>query len=182
MDLQKLDFLTILTLSVITEMLFLFSFRFTKLPFTGIPINRWYTNFQWTAIILDILIIIIGFYLAKFVFNYLIENKYIKKYKEIYKNLFLFLIILLVIQITHDILFYHLFILKSKEGNNPIMDELNKYAKKVSFGAVIGDSSMYILSIIIFYLIRNSSNDIKTFLSVLSLYLIGYFIYQKPLK
>ena len=38
--------------------------------FTVIAINRWYNNLGWTAIILDVVSLLIGFYLAKFLYEY----------------------------------------------------------------------------------------------------------------
>ena len=183
MIIENLDFITILSIVLITELLFLFSFRFTKLPFTGVAINNWYTKFGWTSIILDVLILIIGFYLGKFVYKYLQKKKFYRK-KNISntKSLIYFLIILLIIQIIHDLLFYYIFILNSKKNNNEIMDEFKIYAKKQGSGAIIGDSAMVILSVIVLFFIKDVNNDYKIFLNVLSIYLIGYFLYQKPLK
>jgi len=71
---KDLTFLHFLTASVIIELFMMILFRFTKSPFTGISINRWYDNLGWTAVILDILSILIGFYIAKFIYEYLVKE------------------------------------------------------------------------------------------------------------
>ena len=41
-------------------------------------INNWYALILgWSAVILDILSVLIGFYLAKFIYEYLLRNRYI---------------------------------------------------------------------------------------------------------
>ena len=47
--------------------------------FTVIAINRWYNNLGWTAIILDVVSLLIEFYLAKFLYEYLTNNGYTNK-------------------------------------------------------------------------------------------------------
>lgn len=180
MKIENFDFITILTITLITECLFLFSFRYTKLPFSGPNINRWYDKFGLIAILMDILIIAIGFYLAKYLYIYL-KNKNIIKENNNNINLIYFLVIILLIQILHDSLFYFLVIKPYKKGTNNMIDEFKIYAKNVKAGAIIGDSSMYILSILILYLIQNYNNDLKILLTLISSYLIGYFMYQEPI-
>ena len=174
---EKLTFIHFLTTSVIIELFMLILFRLTKSPFTGIAINRWYNNLGWTAIILDILSLLIGFYIAKFIYEYLIKKNYINTENEIYK----FLGIVLLVQITHDLLFY-LFVIKPFPKNkNKVMDEFKYYSEKVKSGAIIGDSFMYLIGTSLLYLFVQKNNiHINTFISIVCFYLIGYLIYQKP--
>ena len=74
---KDLTFLHFLTASVVIEAFILYLFRFTKSPLTGVAINRWYDNLGWSAVILDILSFLIGFYIAKFIYEYLVVEKYI---------------------------------------------------------------------------------------------------------
>ena len=174
---KDLTFLHFLTASVIIELFMMILFRFTKSPFTGIAINRWYDNLGWTAVILDLLSVLIGFYIAKFIYEYLIRQKYINTDYEIYK----FLGIVLCVQIIHDFTFY-LFVIKPFPKNkNRVMDEFKNYAERVKSGAVIGDSFMYLLATPLLYLFiqKNNINN-NTFISIVCFYLIGYLIYQKP--
>ena len=56
---QNIKFLHILTATLIIELIMLILFKFTNQ--TSRAINNWYDNLKWTAIILDVLSIIIGF-------------------------------------------------------------------------------------------------------------------------
>ena len=175
--LQDLTFVHFLTTSLIIELFMLTLFRFTKSPFTGIAINKWYDNLGWTAVILDILSLLIGFYLAKFLYEYLVTNKYIDTKNEFMKYIGL----VLLVQITHDLLFYFFVIKPYPKNTNKVLDEFKYYADKVKSGAIIGDSFMYLLAspLLYFYIKKNNINT-NTFISIVCFYLIGYLIYQKP--
>lgn len=174
---EKFNFIHFLTATCLIEAFMLYLFRFTRSPFSGKAINQWYTNLGWSAIILDLLSFLIGFYLAKFLYLYLVNNSIISKDYEFIK----FLGLVLLIQITHDFSFYFLFIKNAKKGMSKVMDEFINYANSVKTGAVIGDSFMYLLATPVLFLISQFTNDINIFTSIVCLYLIGYFVYQKPL-
>ena len=175
---ENITTLQFLTATLIIEVIMIFLFRFTKSPFSGKSINDWYTNFTWSAIILDVLSVMIGFYLAKYVYEFLTKRGYITREYEFLK----YLILLLGIQILHDFMFYFFVILKTDKGQNKIIDELKSYSKNVGVGAVIGDSFMYLVATpILYYLIINYSNQTNSFISIVCMYLIGYFLYQKPI-
>ena len=84
---EKLSFIHFLTASSLIETFMLYLFRFTNSPFTGKAINRWYSNLHWSAVILDLLSVLIGFYLAKFLYEYLLRNNIISRDYELIKFL-----------------------------------------------------------------------------------------------
>lgn len=174
---ENITFLQFLTATLIIETFMLFLFRFTKSPFSGIAINRWYNNIGIIAVLLDIVSVLIGFYLAKFLYQYLTDNGYMSKDYELWK----FLGLVLMIQILHDFGFYFTVIRNTSSGMNRVIDEFKSYAKSVGTGAVIGDSFMYLVATpILYYLITKNSNDTNIFINLIGFYLIGYFLYQKP--
>ena len=174
---KDLTFLHFLTAAVVIELFMLYLFRFTKSPFTGISINRWYDNLGWTAVILDVLSVLIGFYIAKFIYEYLVKEKYINTDYELYKYLGL----VLCVQIIHDFSFYLFAIKPYPKNKNRVMDEFKSYAERVKTGAVIGDSFMYLLATPLLYLFVQKNNiHTNTFISIVCFYLIGYLIHQKP--
>jgi len=174
---KDLTFLHFLTAAVIVEAFMLYLFRFTRSPFTGMAINRWYDKLGWTAVILDVLSVLIGFYIAKFIYEYLIKEKYITGENELWK----YLGIVLLVQISHDFLFYFFVIKPYPKNKNVVMDEFKAYAEKVKSGAVLGDSFMYLIGVPLLYLFVQKNNiHTNTFISIVCFYLIGYLIYQKP--
>lgn len=174
---ENIEFLHFFAATCLVEVLFLYLFRFTRSPLTGKAINNWYTHLGWSAVILDILSVLIGFYLAKFIYEYLLRNRYITNEYSLAK----FLAIVLLVQITHDFLFYYLVIRTSKQGQSRVMDEFKRYADSVGVGAVIGDSLMYMVGTPLVFYLSTQTNDVNLVSSIVSLYLIGYFVHQKPL-
>ena len=175
--LRSITFLHFFTATCIVEMIFLFLFRFTRSPLSGRAINQWYTNLRWSAVILDILSVLIGFYIAKFIYEYLVAKGYLTTKHELGK----FLGIVLMVQIIHDFSFYAFVIQPTPMGQSLVMDEFKRYTKSVRTGAVIGDSLMYLLGTPLLFYLATLRHDINVFSSLVSLYLIGYFVYQKPL-
>ena len=174
---KDLTFLHFLTASVIIELFMMILFRFIKGKSKWSSINNWYDNLGWTAVILDVLSVLIGFYIAKFVYEYLVDKKYINTDYELYK----FLGIVLCVQIIHDFTFYFLVIKPFPKNKNRVMDEFKSYAENVKTNAVVGDSIMYLLATPLLYLyIQKNNINTNTFISILCFYLIGYLIYQKP--
>jgi len=175
---DNITFTEFLTATLVIETFILFLFRFTRSPLTGKSINNWYNNIGIMAILLDIVSFLIGFYLSKFLYEYLLKNKYISRENEFYK----FLGLVLLIQIVHDLGFYFTVIQNTKYGMNRIIDELKDYAKIVKVGAVIGDSFMYLIATpLLYYVIANNRSDINIFTNLVCIYLLGYFLYQKPI-
>lgn len=174
---SNLEFIHFFTAACIIEMIFLFLFRFTRSPLTGRAINQWYTNLRWSAVILDIISVLIGFYIAKFIYEYLVVKGYLTTKYELGK----FLGIVLMVQIIHDFSFYAFVIKPTPMGQSLVMDEFKRYAKSVRTGAVIGDSLMYLIGTPLLFYLATVRNDINVFSSLVSLYLVGYFVYQKPL-
>ena len=172
---MNLSFIPFLTTTSIIECFMIFLFRYTNSPFSGKSINKWYTNLTWTAVILDTLSVMIGFYLAKYIFEKCIYNKNISKYK-LYTY---YLIIVLIVQILHDILFWYFIIRTSKKGNSIVMDEFIDYANDIGYKAILGDSFMYLIGVPILYLISNNSNELNIFITIVCYYLIGYIIHKK---
>lgn len=168
-NLYNIEFINIFTATVIVELICIMFFRLSKSFFSVKAINDWYDNLNWSAVTLDILIVIIVFY-----FN-IILSKYLK-----INNYLLFLLLQLLLQITHDILFY--FIIKySIKGNNIVMDEFKEYVKKTKIGAIVGDSWMYLMGIPILIYTLKFNKEMLILISLICLYIIGYLIYQKPL-
>ena len=176
---KNITFLHFFTAACVVELFMITIFRYSGIRGNKwMAINNWYTNLRWTAVILDIISVLIGFYIAKFIYEYLVTTKLIDDKHELLK----FLGIVLCVQIIHDFSFYFLVIKDSKMGSSLVMDEFIRYSKSVSINAIIGDSIIYLLATpLVFYLV-NVRTDVNVFSSLVSLYLVGYFIYQKPLS
>ena len=65
----------------------------------GKYLNEWYDNYHILAVISDVMIILIGFIIARYIYTTFFFDKF-------GWNVVYFLILLVVIQVLHDILFY----------------------------------------------------------------------------
>jgi hypothetical protein len=129
-------------------------------------LENWYRNLTLSAVIADVLIIVIGIILTRFFYPY-IFSKY---------NLLNFLILAVVIQITHDILFY-LFSKSIERGKSKILDIFKDYGKEKGVGAIIADSLMIISSILIASYLKGKSLNTNIIILIFSIYLVPYMIY-----
>ena len=141
--------------------------------FWGSLINVWYDKFGLVAIMLDMGIVLIGFWITQQLYPCFFGS-------SVKVSLWKFILLFLCIQIIHDILFYVL-ILKKSNGSNAIFDLINSYGSKHGLYTILGDSLMVVLSICLAWIILDSNINLSTYIIciLLSSYFIGYLLYMK---
>jgi hypothetical protein len=82
------------------------------------------------------------------------------------------------IQIIFDFLFYIFFTIVPR-GSNDMLDYFKGYSKEAGTGALLGDSVLVIMAVIISALLNQSSYDTNIVFLIMSIYLTPYFIYMK---
>ena len=112
-------FLPILNGSILADIIILVILYYTPY-FQSIELKRWYETYRLSAIIADVLILVIGIFIAKFIFTYFGLSFHIVT----------FVIVLLGVQIIHDILFFLLFSAVPR-GVNKMLDLFKDYATKI---------------------------------------------------
>jgi len=159
------DYLPMLNAVLITD-LFVILLLNTKVIKSRV-LRQWYTQYNLSAVIADVLIILIGLIITRAIYYYIFESFSIVK----------FIILAVIVQVTHDILFYVLFS-NTPRGLNKMLDTFKDYANEVSYKAILADSSMMIMSsLLAFYLVnKNTNTNIITFISVM--YLLPYLLYN----
>jgi hypothetical protein len=158
----------------LVEVVMLSIFRLTKSELAGKDINRWYDVYGLDAILLDTLIVIIGFVVVSAIYPYIFADW----------NIIYFLILMLVVQIIHDYLFWRYVIVPIPQGHNKVIDTLKVYAENVKGGAIIGDSIMYVLGVPIASLLVGMDWSVSKLLTIgiFALYPIMYLLYTRPVK
>jgi hypothetical protein len=164
---NNIDLLYIITATVIVDMIYMLIARDT--PFFGKTLNEWYDKFGITAVILDVLVIVIVFIIARYSFSFF----------NLEFSPLLFIGILLIIQIIHDILLYKLVILPYPTGNNKVIDIYKKYADEGGAYIILADSSMMIFSALIAMYLKDKPMHVTSTLLIGSLYIIPHFLNQK---
>ena len=133
--------------------------------FKSAYLKKWYKKYQLNAALADVLILVIGIILARFIYKYLFSSFSIWKFTGL----------AVCIQIIHDFLFYWLFN-SSPVGYNSMLDFFKEYAKEVGAGAVLGDSFMIILACLMASNFATYSLNINIITLIISLYFFPYMI------
>lgn len=160
-------FLPILNGSILADIIILVILYYTPY-FQSIELKRWYETYRLSAIIADVLILVIGIFIAKFIFTYFGLSFHIVT----------FVIVLLGVQIIHDILFFLLFNAVPR-GVNKMLDLFKDYAKEVSYKAIFGDSFMLLIAFLASLYFSSLSNHSNILILIVLVYLVPYILYTK---
>ena len=138
----------------------------------GKPLNDWYTRFRLVAVLSDVLIILIGFIIAQYLYTFVVQPMF-------GSSIFLFLTTLVIVQAIHDAIFY-LFVIKPlPKGHNEVIDLFKEYSKAGSI-IIAGDSLLMLGSAAIAILFETQPNHIVAATSVFVTYVLTYILYTKP--
>ena len=164
------------------EACLLVSFRLLP-AFWGATINEWYDQFGLVAIMLDVLIVLIGFWLTMWIYPKLFNSSNVSgssSSNDFKITLWKFLLLFLVIQIIHDLAFYFL-IIRTSKGSNAIIDLIQKYSTKHGGLTVLGDSLMVALAVLMWWMLSSQDVEFGGLVGILlvSLYVIGYALYTR---
>lgn len=165
---NKFEYIPILTANIYADLLIIL------VTFSGILysrnniINKWYEKYRLSAMIADILIGVL----------YLLLARYITYHFKFNFDLFTFTLFALAIQIILDFTFYLFFSIIPK-GNNHMLDFFKKYAKEVGINALLGDSILVVVGVIISAFLNQKSFDFNIVMLILSIYIAPYLIYMK---
>ena len=162
---QVSDYLPILNAVLITDLIVIFMLLggFIKSK----VLKAWYTNFNLSAVIADILIIFIGILIARFLYPS-IFNQY---------SLWKFIGLAICIQVVHDVLFY-LIAKAVPRGQSKIMDLFKDYGKEKGAGAIMADSAMMATAILIASFLKGKSLNANLITLVVSVYIVPYVLYS----
>jgi len=130
-------------------------------------LRQWYSQYNLSAVIADVLIILIGLIITRAIYYYIFDSF----------SIFKFIILAVAVQITHDILFY-MFFSNIPRGVNKMLDTFKDYANDVSYKAILADSGMMIMSCLIASYLANKNTNTNIIVLVSFLYLLPYLLYN----
>jgi hypothetical protein len=157
------NYLPILNGSICSDIIIIFLLNHGI--FNSLYLKKWYKKYQLSAVIADVLILVIGIIIARFLYKYFFDTF----------NIWKFTGLAVIIQIIHDILFY-LFFNSVPVGYNAMLDFFKDYAKEVGSGAILGDSFMMILACLLSSNFATYSINTNIILLVVLTYFIPYLI------
>jgi len=162
--------LTISTASVIVDAITI-ALTFTKADifYSSPDLYEWYEKYRLAAVILDVLILVLGFHII----DYVAKRLKIRQFSIPYY------ILAVILQIIHDTLFYGFFTILPPGYD--IFDFFKKYAKNDGMWAIVGDSLMIITTGLFYALLKSKklSQQTEVFLLLLSIYVLTYILYLK---
>lgn len=168
------DIFYILIGVIFIEVIVLFAVRFLPDMFGG-PLNRWYDLFGLNAVIADVLIIVIGFLIARYVYTgYVQPRTNGGQYSGAW-----FTATAVGVQLIHDLAFYFGVITQVPRGSNLMMDVFKDYAASGGAKILGGDAAMMIGSALSAMYLKTLPGYIVTFFAAVCSYAIPYVLYTK---
>lgn len=164
---NKFEYIPIITANIYAD-LFIIFVTFAKIYINIKSLEGWYKKYRLSAMIADILIGVL----------YMLLGRYLVYKSGLKIGLTAFAGVCVFIQIIFDFLFYIFFAIIPK-GFNDMLDHFKGYSKEVGASALLGDSFLVIMAVIISALLNQSSFDTNIVFLIISIYLTPYFIYMK---
>jgi len=164
---NKFEYIPIITANIYAD-LFIIFFTFSKIYIKIDSLEGWYKKYRLSAMIADILIGVL----------YILLGRYLVYKSGLEIGLTAFAGICVFIQIIFDFLFYIFFTIVPK-GSNDMLDHFKGYSKEAGTGALLGDSFLVIMAVIISAFLNQKSYDTNIVVLIMSIYLTPYFIYMK---
>ena len=159
------DYLPLFNAVLITDLFVIFLLNIMVIK--SKVLRQWYLQYNLSAVIADVLIILIGLIIARAIYYYVFKTF----------SLFKFIILAVMIQVTHDILFYIFFSIIPR-GANRMIDTFKDYANDASYKAILADSGMMIMSCLIASYLSNKNTNFNIIVLILFMYLLPYLLYN----
>jgi len=131
-------------------------------------LKEWYSLFRLSAVIADVLILVIGVIITRFLYKYIFSEF----------SLIKFIGLAILVQIIHDYLFY-LFFNAIPKGTNYMLDFFKLYANRVRYKAILGDSLMMALVCILSSRWAGFDMNINIINLIITCYFIPYMVYYE---
>jgi hypothetical protein len=135
----------------------------------GKELNEWYDKFGLSAVIADVLIIAIGFVIARYAYSNFFAASL--GWSPLY-----FITLLVLIQVLHDFLFYVGVILPIPRGFNAMMDVFKDYSKG-GLKIIISDALMMVGSALVAMWLKSQPDHILASFGLLTAYAVPYALY-----
>lgn len=159
------DYLPLLNGILITDLFVIMCLNMKLIK--SVVLKEWYGKYNLSAVIADILIILIGLIIVRAIYYYVFDTFSIIK----------FVSLAVLVQVTHDVLFY-LFFKNVPRGMNMMLDTFKDYANEMSYKAVLADSGMMILASLIASFLAGKTLNTNIIVLVVFVYLLPYFLYN----
>jgi hypothetical protein len=159
------DYLPLFNAVLITDLFVIFLLNITVIK--SKVLRQWYSQYNLSAVIADVLIILIALIITRAIYYYVFDKFSLLK----------FTILAVIVQVTHDILFY-IFFSNIPRGVNKMIDTFKDYANDVSYKAIFADSGMMIMACLIASYLVNKNTNTNIIVLISFIYLLPYLLYN----
>lgn len=159
------DYLPILNGALITDLIVIS--RVIMGFITDKSMKIWYRKYGLSAVIADVVIIVLGIILTRFIYPFVFKDF----------SIILFTALAVCIQVIHDLLFAQLTYMIPR-GKSEIMDTFKDYAKEVGPTILLADAAMMVSSIILASILSSLNLNTNILVLIISVYIIPYFLYS----
>lgn len=139
----------------------------------GRSLNRWYDLFGLNAVLADVLIIVLGFFIARYIYTWWVAPK-VGGW-----NQWIFTGVLVATQLVHDVLFYIGVINTVPKGHNLMMDVFKDYAASGGAKILVGDALMMAGSGFLAMTLKTWPTHIVAGFGTLVAYALPYILYTR---
>lgn len=163
------DYLPILTAALIVDMIVLTMIISGYIRVKSL--NDWYIRFGFLAVVADVLSIVIGVVIARFLYTAFWTSaggSY---------SIITFMILTCMVQLIHDILFAGFFN-RVPRGQNQMLDVFQDYAKEVGLTILAADSGMMIGTVLLASLLVNGQTNTNIVVLIVASYILPYLVYS----
>ena len=168
------DFFYILLAVLFVDVLVIFLTRFYPELF-GRNLNRWYDLFGLNAVIADVLVIVLGFVIARYLYKYVIAPKFLNnRWSPL-----AFTGTVVGTQLLHDLFFYFAVIQNVPRGNNMMIDVFKDYAAGAGGKILMGDAFMMVGSTLLAIVLKSQRTDLVAAFGFLTAYALPYILYTR---
>jgi hypothetical protein len=161
------DYLPLFNAALITDLIVLLRVALGQIQSKSL--TEWYKKYGLAAVLADVLSILIGIIIARFIYPYF-YNKF---------SLFSFLIVVVAVQWIHDLSFAKLFNSIST-GKSAIIDTFKDYAKEFGIVILFADSAMMISTVLLGSLLATLDTNTNIIILVIFAYILPYLLYSVP--
>jgi hypothetical protein len=168
------DIFFLLIAVLVVDVIVIFMVRFLPEVF-GQNLNRWYDLFGLNAVIADVLIIVLGFVIARYVYTLYVKPKYGEgKWSPL-----MFTGVAVGTQLIHDLGFYYGIIQQVPRGQNMMIDVFKDYAASGGAKILFGDALLMIASSAVAMILKSQPMHIVSAVGLLTSYALPYILYTK---
>lgn len=131
-------------------------------------LKEWYHKYNLSAVIADVLSIVIGIIVARYIYSYLFS-----KYEY---NILLFIVVAVLFQLFHDIIFY-IFFNSVPRGKSAILDTFKDYANEMGAVILLADATMITSTILLSSILAKFDTNTNIIIYIVVVYITPYLLY-----